>query len=156
MRVKDIMSKMPFCCTQTDTIQHAAELMKRHDVGSIPVINNNTERKLLGIVTDRDICVNAVAANKATSGLAVSKVMTKSPHTCHVDDPIETCEALMERHQVRRIPVVDSQGICVGIVAQSDVALRDSAAHAGHTVAAISQHPDGHAAAAHHVAIGTA
>src|SRR5271168_382807 len=107
MRVQDIMSKTPFCCTQTDTIQHAAELMKRYDVGSIPVINNNTERKLLGIVTDRDICLKAVASNKAASGFAVSKVMSKSLHTCHLDDPVEMCEKLMERHQVRRIPVVD-------------------------------------------------
>ena len=139
MRVKDLMTKTPFCCTEGDTIQHAASLMKQHDVGSVPIVNNCDERKLLGIVTDRDICIKAVAADKGTSS-KVSEVMTNALHTCHVDDSVESCEALMERYQVRRVPVVDSHGICVGIVSQADIALRDSAEHSGHTVAAISKH----------------
>lgn len=140
MRVKDLMTKTPFCCTQTDTVQHAAALMKQHDVGAIPVVNNCDERKLLGIITDRDICIKAVAASKGSCAFEVAEVMTASPHSCHVDDTVEACETLMERHQVRRVPVVDSKGICVGIVSQADIALRDSAEHTGHTVAAISQH----------------
>ena len=127
MRVKDLMTKTPFCCTDKDTIQHAASLMKSHDVGAIPVVTNCEEGKLLGIVTDRDICIKAVAADQGTCAFEVSEVMTKSPHACHADDSIEACEALMEQYQIRRIPVVDDKGICVGIVAQADIALRDSA-----------------------------
>ena len=140
MRVKDLMTKTPFCCTEGDTIQHAASLMKMHDVGSVPIVNNCDERKLLGIVTDRDICIKAVATRKETSSIKVSEVMTNALHTCRVDDSVESCEALMERYQVRRVPVVDSHGICVGIVSQADVALRDSDEHTGYTVAAISKH----------------
>jgi CBS domain-containing protein len=140
MRIQDLMTKTPFCCMETDTIQHAASLMKLHDVDSVPIVNNYKERKLLGIVTDRDICIRAVAADKGTSSVKVSDVMTSALHTCHVDDSVESCEALMERHQIRRVPVVDSHGICVGIVSQADIALRDSAEHSGHTVAAISKH----------------
>ena len=148
MQVKDLMTKTPFCCTEDDTLQHAASLMKQHDVGSVPVVNNCDDRKLLGIVTDRDICIKAVAADKGTSSVKVSEVMTRALHTCNVDDPAESCEALMERYQVRRVPVIDSRGICVGIVSQADIALRDSAEHTGQTVAAISRHAAQRGAAA--------
>lgn len=140
MKVKDIMSKTLVCCTAADSIQKAAELMKANDVGSLPVVNDCNERKLLGIITDRDICINAVAAGKSNGAVTVSEVMTKTPVTCSPDDSIEECEAKMERNQVRRIPVIDSRGLCVGIVAQADIALRDTAQHTHHTVAAISQH----------------
>jgi CBS domain-containing protein len=140
MKVKDIMCKTLFCCTPTDAIQKAAELMKANEVGSIPVVNNCNDKKLLGIITDRDICVKAVAAGKSNSTVKVSEVMTKGPVTCSPDESIEACEALMERMQVRRIPVVDAQGVCIGIVAQADIALRDTAEHTSQTGAAISQH----------------
>jgi len=140
MKVQDVMSKTLFCCTPADSVQKAAELMKANDVGSVPVVNDCNERKLLGIVTDRDICVKAVASGKSNSTLKVSEVMTKGPVTCGPDESIEECEAKMVRNQVRRIPVIDSRGICIGVVAQADIALRDTAEHTHHTVAAISQH----------------
>jgi len=97
MNVKDIMSKTLFCCTPEDGIQKAAELMKANDIGSIPVVTNCSDRKLLGIVTDRDICVKAVAAGKSNVSVKVSEVMTKTPATCRPDESVEACEALMER-----------------------------------------------------------
>jgi CBS domain-containing protein len=156
MRVKDLMTKTPFCCTDKHTIQHAASLMKSHDVGAIPVVTSCEEGKLLGIITDRDICIKAVATDQGTCAFEVSEVMTKSPYACHADDSIEACEALMEQHQIRRIPVVDDKGICVGIVSQADIALRDSADHAGRTLAAISKHQMHRQQASRQAAIGTA
>jgi len=119
-------------------VRHAAELMKSHDVGSLPVVNNCEERKLLGIVTDRDICLRIVGAGKASSSQVV-EAMTKSVTANHVDDLLDACEAKMGKYQVRRIPVVDSRGVCVGIVSQADIALHDSAEHISATVAAISK-----------------
>jgi CBS domain-containing protein len=139
MTINDVMTKTPFCCKQSDTALHAAELMKAHDVGSIPVVNNCEEKKLLGIVTDRDICLKIVGAGKASNSL-VKDAMTKSVATSHVDDTLDSCEAKMQTHQVRRIPVVDSHGICVGIVSLADVALHDSAEHTSRTLAEISRH----------------
>ncbi|MGB8477529.1 MAG: CBS domain-containing protein, partial [Acidobacteriaceae bacterium] len=101
--------------------------------------NNDKERKLLGIITDRDICIKGVAAKKTNGTIKVMDVMTKSPITCRPDDSIEACESKMEQNQVRRIPVVDAHGVCIGIVAQADIALHDIAEHTSHTVAAISQ-----------------
>lgn len=151
MKVKELMTKTPFCCLQTDTVQHAAELMKAHDVGSIPVVTDCDVRKLVGIVTDRDICLKIVGAGKASTS-KVSDAMTETVVTSHVDDIIGSCEAKMERHQVRRIPVVDSRGICVGIVSQADIALHDSAKHTAQTVVAISRHREKKHAAEHAVA----
>lgn len=110
-----------------------------HDVGSIPVVNDCNERKLVGIVTDRDICLKVVEAGKSHD-CSVSEIMSKSLITSHVDDTIEACEMKMERYQVRRVPVVNSHGICVGIVSQADIALHDSAKHIAETVAGISRH----------------
>ncbi len=139
MKVQDVMSKTVFCCTPADSVQKAAQIMNDRSVGAIPVVNDCNERKLLGIITDRDICVRAVAAGKSIEAVKVADVMTERPVTCRPDDSMEACEASMERNQVRRMPVVDSQGICIGIVAQADIALRDTAEHTSHTIAAISQ-----------------
>ena len=151
MKVQDIMSKTLSCCAATDTLQKAAQLMKEQDVGAIPVVNDCDERKLLGIITDRDICMKVVAQGNLTSMAMVSEAMTNAPATCRPDESIEGCESLMKRHQVRRIPVVDSSGVCVGIVSQADIALRDTPEHIKDTLAAVSQHrarPQGQAVAA--------
>jgi CBS domain-containing protein len=140
MKVQDIMSKTLSCCAATDTLQRAAQLMKEHDVGAIPVVNDCNERKLLGIITDRDICMKVVAQGNLTSTAKVSEAMTSTPATCRSNESIEGCESLMKRHQVRRIPVVDSSGVCVGMVSQADIALRDTPEHIKDTLAAVSQH----------------
>ncbi|SEB63857.1 CBS domain-containing protein [Terriglobus roseus] len=138
MKVKDVMTKVPYCCMQTDTVQYAAELMRRHDVGAIPVVIHREDKKLIGIVTDRDICLKIIGA--ATSPLTkVSEAMTRKVVSAHPDDTLASCESQMELYQIRRIPVVDSSGTCVGIVSQADVALLDSAQHLAETVAAISR-----------------
>jgi CBS domain-containing protein len=150
MKVQDIMSKTLSCCAAMDTLQKAAQLMKEHDVGAIPVVNDCDERKLLGIITDRDICMKVVAQG-LTSTAKVSEAMTSTPATCRPNESIEGCESLMKRHQVRRIPVVDSSGVCVGIISQADIALRDTPEHIKDTLAAVSQHrarPQGQAVVA--------
>src|SRR5260370_33786811 len=81
MKVQDIMSKTLSCCAASDTLQNAAQLMKEHDVGAIPVVNDCEERKLLGIITDRDICLNVVAQGDLTSTAKVSEAMTSAPAT---------------------------------------------------------------------------
>ena len=81
MNVQDIMSKTLSCCAATDTLQKAAQLMKEHDVGAIPVVNDCDQRKLLGIITDRDICMRVVAQGNLTSTAMVSEAMTSTPAT---------------------------------------------------------------------------
>ncbi|TCK73555.1 CBS domain-containing protein [Acidipila rosea] len=152
MNVKDVMTTLPYCCKPTDTVQEAALLMKAHDVGAIPVVNDCDEKKLLGIITDRDICLRIAAEGEASGKVKVSEVMTRSVETCQAEDLIESCEAKMAMRQVRRMPVVDKQGICVGIVSQADVALRDTAEHTSYMIAAISRHPAASRKPSSHVA----
>src|SRR5260370_2351088 len=121
MKVQDIMSKTLSCCAATDPLQKAAQLMKEQDVGAIPVVNDCDERKLLGIITDRDICMKVVAQGHLTGAAKVSEAMTSAPATCRPDESIEGCESLMKRHQVRRIPVVHSNVACLSILSSTTV-----------------------------------
>ena len=139
MKVKSLMSETPYCCQQSETARHAAQLMRLHDVGSIPVVDNYDERKLVGIVTDRDICLQIAATGKVSDSVRVGDIMSEFPLTCRPDDSIDVCESIMEKQQVRRVPVVDQDGRCIGIVSLADIARHDSNKHTACIVAAISQ-----------------
>ncbi|MGA7853811.1 MAG: CBS domain-containing protein [Candidatus Acidiferrales bacterium] len=139
MLVSELMSKPVICCTPWDTALTAANLMKTHGVGAIPVILDAADPLLEGIVTDRDLCCAVVAAANKPGTLNVSEIMTRVPVTCEPDDSLEFCAELMQENQVRRIPVVDKRGRCVGIVAQADVALHAPASQVAKTVADISK-----------------
>ena len=140
MKSREVMSTVLFCCTPDESTEKAAQLMRDHEIGAIPIVNDCSERKLVGIITDRDICLKVVAAGKAASSVQISDVMTRWPITCSPEDPIEVCEDIMRQRQIRRIPVVDAKGVCLGIVAQADIALHDTPEHTGRTLAAVSQH----------------
>lgn len=140
MKAREIMSKLLFCCTPDETAEKAAQMMRDHDIGSIPVVNDYAERKLLGIVTDRDICLRVIAAGHLADTVKLADIMTKWPATCSPEDTVDACEEVMRRRQVRRVPVVDSRGICIGMISQADIALHDNADHAWRMLTAISQH----------------
>jgi CBS-domain-containing membrane protein len=92
-------------------------------VGAIPVVDDHNSKKLVGIITDRDIVVNVVAAGKGADA-RVEPVMSRNPVTCRPDDAIQNAMDRMSQHQVRRIPVVDGRDRIVGIIAQADLAVR--------------------------------
>lgn len=119
MLVKEVMTSAPHSCKPTDRIDTVAKLMLDLDCGSIPVLEG---RKPVGVITDRDITCRVVAAGKTPPAIPVSDVMTKNVYTIRDDEPVEAAINLMKTHQVRRIPVVDSEGKLVGIVAPSDLA----------------------------------
>lgn len=122
MRVKEIMSATPVCCVPTATAQAAARLMKTEDVGAIPVIEDLATRKLVGIVTDRDLCLHVVADALLPERIQVKKLMTTKVVSCQPDDTPEECLKMMRKHQVRRIPVVNEDGSCIGLVSLADMA----------------------------------
>ncbi|HEY2972022.1 MAG TPA: CBS domain-containing protein [Pyrinomonadaceae bacterium] len=124
MKCKEIMTKDPVCCLPGDTVDQAAQLMKDEDVGSVPVVADQQTKRLLGIVTDRDLAVKVVAEARQIAAVKVEEVMTRNPATCHDDDDLQKAIDAMEQHQVRRIPIVDNDGRIVGIIAQADVATR--------------------------------
>ena len=119
MKAQDIMSKDPRCVTPDQDVREAARIMKDENVGVVPVVESTGSKKLVGMLTDRDIAVRVVAEGK--NDARVSEVMTGSPRTARVTDSVDDVMDLMGREQVRRIPVVDERGQLVGIVAQADV-----------------------------------
>jgi CBS domain-containing protein len=139
MLVKEIMSRDLVWCTPSDTAQTAAKLMKDRGVGALPVVSDGISKKLQGIVTDRDLCCTIVAWAQLAKAARVGDLMTRDPVTSAPENTIEDCEILMQRHQIRRVPVIDAHGRCVGIVAQADIALHASAGAVAKTLAEISR-----------------
>jgi CBS domain-containing protein len=149
MLVKDTMSKKVVFCTLSDTAQEAARIMKTHGVGALPVVSDFASARLEGIVTDRDLCCSIVAEAKLAETTKIADVMTRNPVTCAPENTLEDCESLMQKHQIRRIPVIDDKGRCVGIVAQADIAAYASVAEIAKTLAEISRPQKGRAAGAY-------
>ena len=139
-KCSDVMTKNPVVCLPEDTATRAAQLMKRMDVGSIPVIENERTHKLVGIVTDRDLALRVVADNQTADSVKVGEVMTHEVVTCRTDDHIEMAVEAMAQNQLRRIPVLDAAQKLVGIISQADVATRvDQANETAEMVKEISQ-----------------
>jgi CBS domain-containing protein len=127
MKASDLMSAQPACCTPEDTIRLAAQLMREHDCGCIPVVEDKDSNRLLGVVTDRDITCRCTADGRGPE-TPVRVAMSRDPKCCRASDDVETVEKIMADEQVRRVPVVDERGCCVGMIAQADLALNQRAA----------------------------
>jgi CBS domain-containing protein len=120
----EAMTKDPICCLPNDTTAKAAQLMKSGNIGSIPVIENEQTKKLVGIVTDRDLTLKIVAEGRDAKSTRVDAVMTRKVVTCRADDDLQKALDAMSEHQLRRLPVVDNDNNILGIIAQADVATR--------------------------------
>jgi CBS domain-containing protein len=123
-KCRDIMTKDPVFCQASDTALIAAKLMWGHNIGALPVVGNLHGRKLVGIVTDRDLAMKVVAAGRDSSTVTLNHVMSYPVVTCSPDDQSENAVDLMERHQIKRLPVVDKLRRVVGMISEADVALR--------------------------------
>jgi CBS domain-containing protein len=123
-KCSEVMTREPVCCEPGDTIPRAAEVMKREDVGSVPVVQSRDDGRLVGIVTDRDIVVKVVADGRRVEDARVSDAMTPNPVCCSEDDDVSRAVSLMEERQVRRMPIVTQDGRLAGIIAQADIATR--------------------------------
>lgn len=119
----DIMTRNPICCAPGDSVKRAAELMKAEDIGPLPVVDTESGR-LVGIVTDRDLVLNVLAAGRDANTTKVQDAMTRDPVKSKEDEPLEEALEKMSTYQVRRLPVVDDHDRIIGIIAQADVATR--------------------------------
>ena len=123
-KCSELMTKNPVCCLPNSMVAEVAQLMKRENIGPIPVIENEQSRKLVGIVTDRDLALKIVAEGRDAKSTKVEAVMTRQVVTCRADDDLQKALDAMSEHQLRRIPVVDNENRILGIIAQADVATR--------------------------------
>lgn len=121
MKAREMMSTDPVCCTPENTIAEAAQLMKQNDCGCLPVVEDLASKKLVGTITDRDIACRCVAEGKAAD-TPVREAMSPDPSCCGPEDDVSDVSRIMQERQVRRVPVIDEQGCCVGMIAQADLA----------------------------------
>jgi len=139
MKVREIMSSNPVCCTPEDTAQKVGKILCDHNIGSVPVVMDQQSLKLVGIITDRDLCCKVVAEGLNPKSTKIDRFISLNPVTCRDGENLDNCERLMQEHQVRRIPVVDGDGRCIGMVSQADLALKEQPEKVSKTVAEISK-----------------
>jgi len=124
MTCKELMTPDPICCSPDESSVRIAKLMMTQNIGSVPICEDRYGKKLLGIVTDRDLALKILAAGRDAARTTAKDVMTRQPVTCRGDDDLEVALDAMEKNQVRRIPVVNENGQLIGIIAQADIAVR--------------------------------
>lgn len=117
---RDLMTPDPACCTANTSVDEIAKLMVHNNCGEIPVVD--TADQLIGVVTDRDIVCRIVAEGKNPMGHTAEECMSRSVVTVDPETPLEEVIATMEKHQIRRVPVVANGGCCAGIISQADLA----------------------------------
>ena len=139
-KVSDVMTGRPRAVTPQTLLTEVAELMEAEDVGSIPVVEDD---RLVGIITDRDIVVRAIAKGKDPKGMPASAVSSRELVTVHPDDDLSDALELMARHQVRRLAVTGEDERLVGVVSQADVAREAKEKDTGEVVQSISREPQG-------------
>ena len=133
--VRDVMTPVVRTVSPSQSLADAAEVMKDENVGSVPV---EEEGRLAGILTDRDIVVRAVAERRDPQAMKVAEIASRELVTVDPEQDLDEALALMARHQVRRLPVVE-EGRLVGMLAQADVALEAKEKKVGETVEEISK-----------------
>jgi CBS domain-containing protein len=138
MKVGEVMTKNPACCWPSNSALTAATTMQHKDTGVLPVIHDPFTPTLVGVVTDRDLCLHVVAGGRDPAHIWVSECMTEDPVCCTLEDDVLHALTLMKEHQVRRLPVVNMKREVVGIVTLSDL-LCKSAVAGGEIAAALQR-----------------
>jgi CBS domain-containing protein len=138
--VRDAMTERPRAASPDASVKEVAEIMQVDDVGAVPLV---VDDRVVGIVTDRDIVVRAVAAGKDPRGMPASEVASGELITVHPDQSLSDALQLMAHHQVRRVPVVDERECLVGVLAQADIASETRAKTAGELLEQISRPVEG-------------
>jgi len=119
MKVEKIMQECAWTCRPEDSLNTAAQIMWENDCGCVPVVAGE---RIVGMLTDRDVCMAAYLQGKPLRDVPVALAMSKTVHTCATSDDVATAEDMMRTHRIRRLPVVDAKGALAGIVSLSDIA----------------------------------
>jgi CBS domain-containing protein len=138
MQVQDIMTTNPACCEAGDTLQDVVKLMIDHDCGEIPVVDDRNTCVPIGVVTDRDIVCRTIGKGLNPLEMTAGDCMSSPLVSVRLDTSLDECYRIMEEDQIRRIPVVDAAGKCVGIIALADIARNVSKADSGEVLHEVS------------------
>ena len=138
-KIRDVMTRNPDCVNETASVRDAARIMKDSDTGVVPVTDG---KKVIGLITDRDIVVRGLADGKDLSNAKVNDLMTKKVRSVREDTPISEVLELMSRSEIRRVTVVDANDELVGIVSIGDISRSTNQdSKVGKAIETISQAP---------------
>ena len=124
MKIREVMTPNPACCTPDTSLREVAEMLVKHDCGAVPVVENRESLRALGIVTDRDMVCRVIAKGANALELTARDCMTSPGVTVRETESLDAAITAMEENRVRRLIVVDESGRCCGIVSQADIALK--------------------------------
>jgi len=122
MKVAQLMSPGVQLCGPTDTLNRAAQIMWESDCGCVPIVD--ADGKAIGMLTDRDICMAAYTQGLPLAQIAVASAASRGVVAVGEQDSLDRAEHLMQKHQIRRLPVLDGEGRPVGILSMNDLARR--------------------------------
>jgi CBS-domain-containing membrane protein len=129
MRVQDVMTRNVKSCQPEATVDQAAMMMWDYDCGVLPVVDD--DRRVMGMITDRDIAIAAATRGRLTTHIKVGEVMSGNVFACAEDEDIKSALNTMRRERVRRLPVINYDGRLAGILSLNDVVLRAEESRAG-------------------------
>ncbi|MEO7133635.1 MAG: CBS domain-containing protein [Vicinamibacterales bacterium] len=138
---REIMTPAPQCCSGETLLNEVANLMVEADCGEIPVTDGSN--RLIGVITDRDIVVRVVAQGKNPSAVTAAECMSEPVVVVNEDTTLADVISVMEKNQIRRVPVVDASGCCCGIISQADVAQSATENETGEMVKEVSKDSPG-------------
>jgi CBS domain-containing protein len=137
--VRDVMTPNPECVSERDSINDVARIMKNEDTGVVPVVDG---KKVIGMITDRDIVVRGIAEGKDLGNARVNELMTRQVRSVRETATVNEALDLMSSAEIRRVPVVNDRDEIVGILALGDIASRENADNkVGQAVETISEAP---------------
>jgi CBS domain-containing protein len=136
MKVSEVMCRPVSSCTEETNLAAAARRMGENDCGVLPVVR---QRKIVGMITDRDVCLAVGALSRHPADTLVRDVMTRDVALCHTDDDVHNALAVMANRHVRRLPVLDAAGALQGVLSMDDLVLHAEAPDPSHTPALSSR-----------------
>ena len=122
MKVKDVMTPDARAIWITDSLANAAKEMWENDCGVLPIIKDG--RKVVGMITDRDICMATAIRDRSPSSISVEEVMNATVYAAEAEEEVEQALQTMREHRIRRLPVLNLQGELQGIVSMNDIVLK--------------------------------
>jgi len=122
MKTEELMTRDVKCCRPESSLSEAAALMWDNDCGALPVVDN--ERRVMGMITDRDIAIAAATRGRPATNINVGEVMSGNVYACALNEDINSALKTMSREKVRRLPVIGANGRLAGILSINDIVLR--------------------------------
>jgi CBS domain-containing protein len=140
MKIEEIMSKNPVCCTPQTSLVEVAQMMVEFDCGAIPVVDNpQTMGPVVGVVTDRDIVCRTLAKGRNPLEMAAQDCMSAPVLAVRPDDSIDDARRIMEEYQIRRLPVINQDQVLVGFTTQAQIARNSTNDQSGELLKSVTR-----------------